>query len=277
MNNTTGEIKLSEAEIAFIKAKREADEAAAAVEKAKRDKRVATEILAKETLIAKDHEAERLQNNTAINFLLEFPTAWKKKESEYQKTYQVLGDYLNPENPKECDWKREVAWEKTETFKRISIVKGDYEINVFAAESGYNAKPAHMDLRGISYEFRKNYTRVKTVLKKIKELEDEKSAKIVAVEKAKNAKEQMQAKLETMFPDATIKVYEERKSSYSGRRGSAYTAKMFRVDLKNGSYMEARYYEDLSVSVERMHVSIPKLDNEKDPLKKLEIMNTLNF
>jgi hypothetical protein len=138
-----------------------------------------------------------------------------------------------------------------------------------------------MDMSSISYEFRKKYTRVKTVIKKIKELEEIATNKAAAKVKAANATETLKAQLAERFPDAEIKFETEWKSNFSGygrsRRGSGYEIKVFTVILKNGSAMKCRYYDDLSLSIEKTHIVIPKLDAEKDPLKKIEIMNTLTF
>lgn len=278
------DIKLTPAEAEYIKAKREADEAEALAIQKKKEEHLQKEILDKEKYINEERALESAQHATAQTFVASFPKGWTIKYVPYSKSYIVHGDYLNKENPKECNWEREKLWEKTEDFTKAHIVKGTYDIRVFPVDTNYRSgHPAYMDMSSISYEFRKKYTKVKTVIKKINELEESIAFQAAAKVKAANATEQLKEKLAAMFPDAVITFDKEWKndhfySGYSRRRGSSgYEIKVFTVTLKNGSSMKCRYYDDLSLSIERMHVVIPKLDAEKDPLKKLQIMNALNF
>lgn len=276
------DIKLTPAEVEYIKAKRETEEAEALVLQKKKDELFQKELLEREKYIANDRLLERAQHAAAQGFIVSFPKGWTIKYVPYTKQYVIHGDYLNKENPKECNWEREKLWEKTEDFTEAHIVKGTYDIRVFPVDTSYRSgHPAYMDMSSISYEFRKKYTKVKTVIKKINELEESVAFQAAAKVKAANATEQLKAKLATMFPDTEIKFDTEWKNNYSGyrrRRGSSgYEIKVFTVTLKNGSSMKCRYYDDLSLGIERLHVVIPKLDAEKDPLKKLQIMNALNF
>lgn len=278
------DIKLSQAEIDYIKAKRETEKAEALATQKKKEEVLQKNILDKEKYIRDERALEHAQHAAAQAFIASFPKGWSIKYVPYTKTFKVDGDYLNPENPKECNWNREVLWEKTEEFTNAHIVKGTYDISVHPADNDYShPHPAYMDLSSISFEFRKKYTRVKTVIKKIQAMEEVAAAKVAALALAASSTAKMEVKLKEMFPDAEIKLEKEWKndhyySGYRSRRGSSgYEIKVFTVNLPNGSYMKCRYSDDLSMSIERMHIHIPALEDEKDPLKKLEILNNLKF
>lgn len=276
MTKDTHTIELTAAEKAYIEAQRATAEALIIEKREKAALLLQQEISAQKKRIATEQGKYDAQNAAARHYFLEFPSKWKLVETKESKTFNVTGDYITPENPSGCNYDRVIPWTETVEFTKLSIVKPGFTVNViFDPSNPFKTSTSYMSI-GSSYNGHNKYTRVKGVLKRIKETEAVAAEKIATQAKSVAAKQTMEEKIASLYPTAKATFDNEyvSASGYGRRRNSqGYYKKVFTLLFPNGFNVKCQYYDDCSVTLIAQGFQM----DIKDTFERIDILSSVKI
>jgi hypothetical protein len=276
---------LTPAELKMIKLKREQD--ALALKKVEAEKALQLEKDIKEQTsrlninVTKDKE----QIAEAQRLAKELGAGFKVVISSRDEVYSVTGGYINPEDPKAADYRREILWKQT-VKREEAYIKHDKGYSIRVNE--YRTYSSKWDTRGTNKGYRmfisgpqieykdenRAYGRVSTVREKITDAIAELARLNYIASLKKDALATTISRMKSEYPDATVesgydftKVYG--KAHHLGTQYDTAT-----ITFPNGIRIVYRVYPDGSLS--QTKITFPKQD-EKDSWDVLKVLSGVKF
>lgn len=275
-------VELTPAELEMINLKREQDALAKKEADLKKQARMEKEVAERKQHMAKTIATCNRQVQAVKDFANKLGKGYEVVVTVHEEEAKVHGDYINPEDPKGCDFEREIIWSEKYNKESARIKYGNYTISVeehivythsrwsgSGASKGYKM---YVSGPGIGWkEGNRALGRVSTVKEKIKDAID----KIQAEENHKNAQknslEKTVDRFKVEYPDAEVTTDHGYERRYGKRYLDSVTYDMVRIKFANGCSIAYRVYSDGSLS--RVSFNLPAEKDEATFMKKLSQMN----
>lgn len=252
-------VELTPAEIQLIQLKREQDALAQKEAELKKAAKMQEEIAQREKHIKKLQSIDAAQVQATTSFNMELGLNWEMITTEKMETFKVTGDYLNPEDPKACDYEREIVWQ-TEALRRSAYIrhKVDPTFKIEVKEHWVSRRQSYrstnegykMFLYGpdVDYKYQsKAIVKAKTINEKVEEIMEAKRAKAIAEAKKKSALETTLDKMKSLYPDATIMTGTGYEKSGYGRRTDYTNYDQIVITFPNAVKITYKVYSDGSL------------------------------
>jgi len=253
-------VELTPAEIQLIQLKREQEALAQKELELKKTAKMEADIASQEKHIKKLQAEDAAQVQATTSFNMELGINWRVITTEKMQTFKVTGDYLNPEDPKACDYQREILWE-TEALRRSAYIQyaPDPTFKIEVKEHWVSRRNSYrstnegykMFLYGpdVDYKYQsKAIIKAKTINDKVEEILESKRAKIEFEAKKKSSLETTVDKIKSLHPDAEIvKGTGYERNSY-GRRTDYTNYDQIVITFSNGVKITYKVYSDGSLS-----------------------------
>jgi hypothetical protein len=264
----TTEIQLTPAELEMIKIKREQQEL-----KKKEDELLEQAQLEKDIAYAEKNAAKKIaddndQINATLDFFKHFPKEYTYIVDEFEDRVQVAR--WNKES-KQSD----VVWIKTFTRRKARFKNGLYGVAVSWHTPNSRFKIAgewKMFITGPGFIFgNKGYTRYKTVIEKIKEVNDGIAAKAKLEDDKKDAVKTAFKQITDTYPNATVVIGESGDRHNYGRKSEWVSYPTIAVNFDNGVMIKYRVYPDGSLG--RKEITFPN----QNAWSLMDAMSKLSF
>jgi len=281
------EIVFTEAEVRMIQLQREQEELAKkeadikkAIEIEKSTKKAEDRIVAHQ----KKDECQVSKATEYLNELLKHDSGYEINIRVSSQTEKVTGDYINPDNPKESNYEREILWSKEYERRNAGITYKGYRISVdehIVHDSSWSrhgsSKGYKMYISGPSVEYaqeRRAYTRAakvhEVITNTIKSIENKK----LLEEKKKDALTATHERIKGLYPDAEVTTGYDYERSYNNSRqytvGERYDT--ITVRFPNKIQLVYKVYPDGSLG--RKSISLP---TDKDQWSVMETLSKIMF
>ena len=256
-NMTT--VELTPAEIQLIQLKREQEALVQKEAELKKAAKMQEEIAQREKHIKKLQTEDAAQVQATTSFNMELGLNWEIIITEKMETFKVNGDYLNPEDPKACDYQREILWQ-TEALRRSAYIthKVDPTFKIEVKEHWVSRRNSYrssnegykMFLYGpdVDYKYQsKAIVKPKTINEKVEEIMEAKRAKVIAEAKKKSVLETTVDKMKSLYPDATVTPGTGYERNNYGRRTDYTSYDQIIIDFPNGIKITYKVYSDGSL------------------------------
>ena len=270
-------VELTPAELEMIKVKREQEALAKKEAEAKQAIQLEKDIKKREELIIQEQKKDQMQLEAANTYAAELGSMYTVKTEERTSTAKISGDYLNPSNPKECDYKRVVLWSKEYTRKSAWIVRGEYKILIeehttFSSRYDYRgtSQGFKMSITGPGIDFNnRKYSRASKVNEIIQNAISDVEQKAKAKEQKANALNNVKQRMKQTYPTAKIDESYDYERSYKSL-GDRYDTLI--LTFENGICVTYRVFSDGSLS--RLNITFPK---QKDAWSLMELLSKITF
>lgn len=252
-------IQLSPAEIKLIQIKREQEELAAKEAELKKAAKLEADIIQQQKHIAKLLAQDAEQINAAKAYAKELGKDWEVIVTQNNQEFKVEGEYINPEDPKACDWKREVEWSHI-SVRQSAIIRyaKDQTFKVEVKEHWVSSRRSYrssnkgykMFLYGPSVDYKyqnKAITKAKTINEKVAELIESKRVQLEIKQKQKSAIETVVDKMQALYPDATVFKDQGCEKAGYGRRVNYISYDRVTISFTNGVKIAYKVYTDGSL------------------------------
>jgi hypothetical protein len=281
------EIALTTAEVKMIQLKREQEDLAKKEADVKKTIQLEKDIkLAEERIVAhyKKDEQQINEANTYLNELLKHDSGYESNLRVTTETEKIRGEYLNPDNPKESNYDREIAWHKDYERKSVGITYKGYRISVeehvvysSSWSSSRTSKGYKMYVSGPSMDYaqeRRAYTRAAKVHEIITNVIESIESKRLLEEKKKDALTATHERIKGLYPDAEVTTGYDYERSYNNSRqytvGERYDT--VTVIFSNNIKLIYKVYPDGSLG--RKSISLP---TDKDQWSVMETLSKIKF
>lgn len=276
----TKTLELTPAELEMIALKREQDALAKKEADLKKQAKAEKEIAERKLQMNKTIAACDRQVQVAKDFAAELGKGYEVVITDITDHAKVHGDYINPEDPKGCEYERELLWEERYNRQSARIKYGNYTITVeeqIVYSSSWSSRGTSKGYKmyvsgpGIDWkEERRALGRVSTVKEKIKTAMDKIQAEENHKNAQKNALEKTVDRFKSEYPDAEVITDRGWEKGYGSKRYVGTTYDMVRVKFANGCSIAYRVYADGSLG--RVSFNLPAAKDEATFMKTLSQM-----
>ena len=273
-------VELTPAELEMIKLKREQEQLAKKEAELRKQTQLEKDIAEKKAYITKVTAKDAAQVQAAQDFAKALGAGFKVEIRKWADPLVISGDYLNPENPTQCNYQREKLWEVSFDRQSACIVHGAYKVSVDEQVVYSNRWSARGTSKGIKMYVSgpgidwKEERRALSRPQKAKEKIETAIAKIKAEEEFKNKqKSALQKTVERFkaeYPDAEVTADRGYERGYGRRYSEGITYDMVRVKFANGCSIAYRVYPDGSLS--RVSFNLPGAKDEATFMQTLSQM-----
>lgn len=241
-------IQLTEAELEFIKLKRESEELAAKQKEVEKQIKRQKYIEIEKTKIERFISEDKTKGEAAIAFLAELNNFYKTPAYELitnirSKQFQLY-DYV-------LDGPNDVYFEENIKYHDYKIKRIGYtfQLEIESAERKINGRYGTEKYWALHYDY-KNYKSAKTVDTKINEKIERIESKKILEQKQLSSKEIVASELKSKYPEATIEHGSEWILNRWDKNDRGYSQGYFTVKFENGVKLKCIYETDGTYSSE---------------------------